>query len=173
MQYKKNLGLPKVTCNEADFRCAVRTLSNAYYRQKQPPEMFCKIIVFTNFINFTGKHLCRSLSLIKLQAFRAANLLKETRTQVFSCEICEIFRNNYFEEHLQSTASTMRGLLQKSYLNYLPFNYLIWIMLCWYLFAVIQNRGLCRRYLPPMVYRVVNTPQHLDIISMPQLLSLR
>ena len=135
--------------------------------------MFCKIIVFTNFINFTGKHLCRSLSLIKLQAFRAANLLKETRTQVFSCEICEIFRNNYFEEHLQSTASTMRGLLQKSYLNYLPFNYLIWIMLCWYLFVVIQNRGLCRRYLPPLVYRVVNTPQHLDIISMPQLLSLR
>ena len=25
--------------------------------------------------------------------------------QVLSCEICEIFRNNYFEEHLRTTAS--------------------------------------------------------------------
>ena len=29
----------------------------------------------------------------------------ETRTQVFSCEINEIFKNIYFEEHLQTTAS--------------------------------------------------------------------
>ena len=24
---------------------------------------------------------------------------------MFSCEICEIFKNTYFEEHLQTTAS--------------------------------------------------------------------
>ena len=30
--------------------------------------------------------------------------LKETPTQVFSREICEIFENTYFEEHLQTTA---------------------------------------------------------------------
>ena len=30
---------------------------------------------------------------------------KENPTQVFSREICEIFRNTNFEEHLQTTAS--------------------------------------------------------------------
>ena len=30
---------------------------------------------------------------------------KETPTQVFSCEISEIFKNTYFEEHLRTTTS--------------------------------------------------------------------
>ena len=32
--------------------------------------------------------------------------LKETPAQVFPCEICEIFKNTYFAEHLQTTVST-------------------------------------------------------------------
>ena len=31
----------------------------------------------------------------------------ETLTQVFSCEFCEIFKNNFFTENLRTTASTM------------------------------------------------------------------
>ena len=34
-------------------------------------------------------------------------LKKETPTQVFSCEICEIFKNTYFEEHLRTTVPTL------------------------------------------------------------------
>ena len=34
---------------------------------------------------------------------------KETPTQVFSCEICEIFKNTYFEEYLRTTASEFIG----------------------------------------------------------------
>ena len=49
------------------------------------------------------KHLCWSLFLIKLQAFRAATLLKEILTQVFSCEYCKIFKNTYSEEYLRTT----------------------------------------------------------------------
>ena len=30
---------------------------------------------------------------------------KETPTQVFPCEFCEVFKNAYFEEHLRRTAS--------------------------------------------------------------------
>ena len=37
--------------------------------------------------------------LIKLQAWRPAP------SQVFSCKICEIFKNTFFEEDLQTTAS--------------------------------------------------------------------
>ena len=32
---------------------------------------------------------------------------KEIPTQVLSCEYCEIFRNTYFEEHLQTAASVL------------------------------------------------------------------
>ena len=30
---------------------------------------------------------------------------KETLTQLLSCEICEIFKNAYFEDHLRTAAS--------------------------------------------------------------------
>ena len=43
--------------------------------KKQPLDVFCK-----NFWKFTGKHLCWTLFLTKLQACR-----KETLTQVFFC----------------------------------------------------------------------------------------
>ena len=39
--------------------------------------------------------------------------LKETPTQVFSCKICDIFKNAYFEEHLR-TASFALNLIFKT-----------------------------------------------------------
>ena len=52
--------------------------------QKQPLELLCKKDVLRNFANFIGKHLCRSLFLIGLQAFRPAALLKrDSNTDVF------------------------------------------------------------------------------------------
>ena len=44
-----------------------------------------------------------------VSGLRPATLLKETPTQVFSCEICEFFRNTYFEEHLQTAAFAQGG----------------------------------------------------------------
>ena len=64
-----------------------------------------------NFTIFTGKHLCWSLSLIKLQAATPATLLKKNPTQVFSCEYFEIFKNIYYKEHLQAAASVSISLL--------------------------------------------------------------
>ena len=60
--------------------------------------MFCKKGVLKNFAEFKGKHLCRSLFLIKLQVKKASLRPEknETPTQVFSGEFCEIFRNTYF-----------------------------------------------------------------------------
>ena len=43
---------------------------------KPPPEVYCKKGVLNFFANFTGKHLCWSLFLIKLQAFSPVHLLK-------------------------------------------------------------------------------------------------
>ena len=55
-----------------------------------------KKAAFKNFANFTGKYLCWSLFLIKLQT--------ETPAQAFSGENCEIFKNTYFEEYLRTAA---------------------------------------------------------------------
>ena len=46
------------------------------------------------FANFTEKQV------LGLQLYQ-----KETLTQVFSCEICEIFKNTYLEEYLRTTVS--------------------------------------------------------------------
>ena len=56
--------------------------------------MFCKKAILKNFVDLTGKHLC----------------WKENSTQVFSCEICEMFKDAYFEEHLRTTASGVSHL---------------------------------------------------------------
>ena len=58
-------------------------------------QMFFKLSFIKN-VTFTGKRLCWSLFLIKFQALRAPILLKRDSTQVFSCEICEIFKNILF-----------------------------------------------------------------------------
>ena len=39
-----------------------------------------------------------------MQFWRPATLLKKTLTKILSCKIWEIFKNNYFEEHLWTTA---------------------------------------------------------------------
>ena len=50
--------------------------------------MFLKISVLKSVVNFIGKNPCWSLFLIKLQAWGD----EETPTQVFSWEICKIFK---------------------------------------------------------------------------------
>ena len=63
--------------------------------------MFCKNGVLKNFAKFTEKHLCYSLFINKIAGLRPATLLKrETLAEVFSCEFCEIFKNNIFMEQL-------------------------------------------------------------------------
>ena len=60
--------------------------------------------VLKNFTNFTGKHLCWSLFLIKPQVRVSAALLKWDSSHVFSSKIGEIFKNT-IEKHLLTTAS--------------------------------------------------------------------
>ena len=56
------------------------------------PEVFCKKDVCRNFAKFTGKLLCQSLFLIKLQA-SGLQFIKETLAHDFSCEFHEISKN--------------------------------------------------------------------------------
>ena len=50
----------------------------------------------------------------KVAGLQARNYIKkDTLTQVFSCEICEIFKYTYFEELIRTTASNLN-----TYLNF-------------------------------------------------------
>ena len=46
-----------------------------------------------NFTKFTGKQLCQSLFFNKVADLRPA---KETLAHLFSCELCEFFKNTFF-----------------------------------------------------------------------------
>ena len=62
--------------------------------------------VFKSFTKFIEKHLCQSLFLKKVAGLRpTTQFKKETLTQVFSCEFCEILKKNFFTEQFWSTAS--------------------------------------------------------------------
>ena len=68
-----------------------------WWSQKQPPEVFYKKVVLKkllkNFAIFIGKHLCWSLFLIKLEAFRP-DCKKDSNTRVF------LWILQSFQEHL-------------------------------------------------------------------------
>ena len=75
-----------------------------------------KTAILKNFAIFTGKHLCRSLFLTKVQAWKSAALLKrDSNTGVFLW-ILRIFKNTYIEKHLRTTTSgvTRKMLLRPS-----------------------------------------------------------
>ena len=62
--------------------------------------------VLKNFAKLTGKHLYHSCFFNKVAGWAACNFIKkETLVQVFSCEFWEIFKNTFFTEHLEATAS--------------------------------------------------------------------
>ena len=73
----------KLRCSES-LMFAVELLANSAVVcivtlcfQKQPPELFYKKSVLRNFTQFTGKHLCQSLSFNKVAGLRPATLLKK------------------------------------------------------------------------------------------------
>ena len=64
-------------------------------------------LLLTNFAILTGKQMCWSPFLVKLQASRTATLsiVKKRLQDMFFYESCEIFKNNFLEKYLQMAAS--------------------------------------------------------------------
>ena len=63
--------------------------------------------MFLEILQNSQESTCDRVSfLIKLQASAlSAFIKKESLTQVFSCEFCEISKNTFFTEHFRATAS--------------------------------------------------------------------
>ena len=71
------------------------------------------------------KKLMLESLLIKLQFWESATLLKKALTHTFSSEICKLFKNNYFEEHLRS--SSFKPYLKRDS-NKGVFLWILWII---------------------------------------------
>ena len=74
--------------------------------QKQLRELFCKKMFLKIWEN-SQKDTCVEVSFFnKIAGLRPSTLLKkETPTQVFFCEFCQIFKNNFFYRTLTVAAS--------------------------------------------------------------------
>ena len=62
-------------------------------------QMFFKISVLIDFANFTGKHLCWSLFLIKLQSLKVCNFIKNTPTRCFPVKFAK-YLNTLFLQNI-------------------------------------------------------------------------
>ena len=74
--------------------------------QKQPLEVFYKMIFWKISQNSQDDICVRVSFLITLQSCEACNFIKkETSTQMFSCKVFKKFKYTIFTEHLPTTAS--------------------------------------------------------------------
>ena len=64
--------------------------------ESSPSQTFFQKDVFKNFCKFHRKNPVLESLFIKILG-QTCNFIKETLTQVFSCEICEIFKNTFFQ----------------------------------------------------------------------------
>ena len=71
---------------------------NAYKSSR--PDVLYKIVVLKHFTKLTEKHLCQSLFFNADNAFNF--IKKETLSQVFSSEFCEIFKSTFFFQNTSS-----------------------------------------------------------------------
>ena len=71
--------------------------------------------VLRNFAKFTGKHMCESLFLIKLQDSACNFIKKETLAQMSSCEFGKICKNTFF--YRTSPVAAFRGRFRFSVFN--------------------------------------------------------
>ena len=70
---------------------------DSYKMRSSRSQKFFKIGVLKNFAIFTGKHLCWSLFLIKLQVWNPVTSLKRDSNTVVFLWYCEIFKKGFFQ----------------------------------------------------------------------------
>ena len=77
-------------------------------RSSRPKKVFCKEGGLTSFIKFTGKQLTDSLFKLSYRPQPCNFIKKETLAQVFCCEFCKLFKNNFFYRTPLVAASVLK-----------------------------------------------------------------
>ena len=73
--------------------------------QKWSSEVICKKKVFLKILQTSQENTCVGVFFNKVAGLQAADFFRKGSNTEVSCEVCETFKNTYFEEHLQTTAS--------------------------------------------------------------------
>ena len=85
---------------------------------------------FQGELNETGEMKWVSPFSIERSSHRSpATFLKHTMAQVFSCGFCEIFKNTFFKENLQTNTSTLihaRSILPSFWNTSIGFHFIKW-----------------------------------------------
>ena len=84
------------------WQCSKYTFRKAATGDTLPKKLFLKNSQYSQENTSVGDFNSSTSTRIRLQ--------KETSTQAFSFEYCEIFKNTYFEEHLRTAASASTTL---------------------------------------------------------------
>ena len=72
-------------------------LSGMFIAGSSHPKVFYKHELLKKFVKFTGKDLRRSIFYNKIVCWRPATLFtKDTASQMFSCNFCEVFKGVWF-----------------------------------------------------------------------------
>ena len=112
--------------NQSTFHDFLKRTGEAYpFPPCCEPESWSIKKLFLKILQYSQKNTC-------VRGFRTVILLKETSTQVFSCECCEIFKNIFFTEQLQVTTCGS------------------WI---WKHFLVVANLFFARRILKQLLWK--------------------
>ena len=108
-----------------------------------------KIGILKNFRNFTGKKLCWSLSLIKLQAWRSAILFKRDSNRCFPVKVAKFLRTPFLKnicERLFLNSPLPTPYRKRDSQN--VFKYMLWLNLTlkpWFWFCwnkLVQPKSL-------------------------------
>ena len=96
---KFNFLIKNVTCNFTKYGTPFARSSHRRYSVKKV------------FLKISQENVCIGVSFYwRLEGWRPAALFKRDSNQVFSCEICKIFRKSSAKEHLRTTVSTSQVL---------------------------------------------------------------
>ena len=105
---------------------ATFTFRLLFIEQEQPPEVFYQKSCSLKFRKFNGKAPVLESLFDKIAGLRTCNFSKNRlQHRFFSCEICEIFKNPYFEEDLRTTAFDrwLKNVKCIKNSSYLPFSW--------------------------------------------------
>ena len=92
------------------------------------------IRVFLKISQISQEKTCVAESLFN-KSWRPATLFKRDSNKVFSCKLCDIFKNAYFEEHVRTASFTLNLIFKTSTVHFV---YFLLDRLCFSLYSLIH-----------------------------------
>ena len=93
------------------IKVAKQLLNSTFLKKIQKQPLRCRsshqrcLEVLLKICKTSKENTCVGVFFMKLQAFSLQRFLKRDSNTMISCEVCQTFKNTYFEVYVQTTAS--------------------------------------------------------------------